>query len=776
MSKATNENQKLIKEKLDVIGLDLKKIPKFLTEFEPLNFRPLKSYDETIYKVYKHINVQDIQILITPTDRLTELKEKYKLASPIFTYLDEKNEENIEKFATFLKMLNNLDIDRLEKIEEEQSELKCKLPTKVKYENHFIWQIYYSDYAHKYFMLVPTKEQDSSSLFYLLKKQIGSRKSRKKETIFVPISHLEYSGEFLTKSEIADIENYLWYFTKEWASVYEVYDAKNNMNIKIVGEANVYEKIKSEYVITLNNKQEATEFYKLLKAMFILATGAQSEYKFKTKISEEGKLQFIHQERVMNYDELSEFIKLEYLDKVENLKKEISETGKLEKRLKRFNSIVEELTQEYLTRQRQIATFLECKKTFFGRVKYFFKKKKDVPIAKKPEKVERDTLNENKELQELYENKEQYTIEDLINICMKLEERRKENTNINLDINAIETKKDVLSRKIDNADLYIKEIDKHKKSIFEFWKFTSKDEVQTLNQGEEIEERIREKIEKYFDYENDLEDLGKVVDELQRRKLSKNETDAIFATKQAIDSIRELDRNRKNRNNKVGATEELQNNENMKVFEKDLKKLQEEYKENIEYINMKDFDIFGSLSEDKTKIKTINNQKHREIEKDKYKVLNVNLETEVVVYRDNLQYYLGLIQEALNKIQSPYNMSVYKINNKKGIDGINIFDINPENTLKTIMKTKKENIILCRVNIKENMPVIYYSNIMFYENFNKTLPLGMDLSSEVLIDLDRIQTKCIKEEEFNINYSINEYELITKKVRVYEYDTEILCK
>ena len=777
MSKTTSENKKIIEKKLQDIGLNLEKIPKFLTEFEPLNFRPVKSYDETIYKVYRHINVQDIQILITPTDRLTDLKEKYKLATPIFTYLDEKNEENIEKFATFLKMLSNLEMEKLEDLEKEQLKLKESMPTKIKYENHFIWQIYYSDYAHKYFMLVPTNEQDASALFYLLKKQISSKKSRRKETIFVPISHLEYSGEFLSKSEIADIENYIWYFTKEWANVYEVYDLKDKMSIKITGQTKVYEKIKSEYVIDLNSKKEAVEFYKLLKAMFILATGAPTEYNFKVQISQNGNIEFIHKNKELTYENLTEFIKIEYLDKIEQLKKEVKETAKLQKRLKRFNIIVEELTQEYLLRQKQIATFLECKKTFFGRVKYYFKKRKDIPIVKKPEKVEREKIEEDNNLQEFYEEKEQYTIEDLINICAKLEEKRKENGNINLDINAVETKKDVLTRKIDNADLYIKEIDKHKKSIFEFWKFTSKDEVQTLNEGEEKEESKREKIEKYFDYENELEDLGEIVDELQRRKLSKNETDSIFAAKYAIDSIRELDRIRKSKEQIEENDTEKNANENMKIFEKELQKFQEEYKDNIEYINMKDFDIFGSLSEDITKIKTINNQKHREIEKDKYKVLNVNLDTEVEVYRDNLQYYLGLISEALNKIQAKYNMAVYKVNNKKGIDGINVFDINPENALKSIMETKKENIILCRINLKEDMPVIYYSNIIYYDNFNKTLPLGMDLSSEVLVDLDKIKIKCIKEEEFNINYSINEYETVTKKVKVYEYETEnILCK
>ena len=721
MSKITNENKKLIQEKLDYIGLDLNKIPRFLKQFEALDFRPVKSYDDQLYKVYKFINVQDVQILVTPTDRLTDLKEKYKLASPLFTYLEEKDEESIEKFATFLKMLTDVKIDKIEELEEEQKQIKQSIPTEVKYKNNFVWQIYYSDYAQKYFMLVPTKEQDCSAMFYLLKKQIETRKSKKKEMIYVPISHKEYSGAFLTKSEIADIENYLWYFTKEWPSVYEVFDEKGNMNIKVVGITPVYEKLKSSYVVALNSKEEALEFYKLLKAMFILATGATDEYQFTCRISLNGSLQFMYKDEAMLYKNLPEFIKNEYLEKIENIKNEIQEKEKLEKRLKRFNNLVEELTQEYLARQRQIATFLECKKTFFGKVKYFFKKKKTDPVIKRHEKIEREnTEKQELEMQDIYEEKEQYTIEDLINVCSILDEKIRENKNINLDINAIESKKDMLTRKIDNADLYISEIDKHKKSIFEFWKFTSKDETQTLNEGEEQEKQEKEKIEKYFNYETDLEDLGKIVDELQRRKLSKNETDAIFAIREAEESFKEIIKNK---------DVEL----NSKIIN-ELNKLKEEYKDNLEYISIKDFDIFGGMSDDKTKVKTINNEKHRENKKDKYKVLNVNLETEPETYVENILNYYKLIQEAFCKIQAPYNMSIYKLNSKKGIEGINVFDINPESALSQVMQSKKENIILTRINVKEGMPILFYSNIMFYDNFNKTLPMGMNLSSEVLAD------------------------------------------
>lgn len=778
MPKKANENEKIIKEKLEYIGLNLEKVPNFLTEYEPLNYRPIQSYDDKLYKVYKHINVQDIQILITPTDRLTDLKERYKLATPIFTYLDGKNEENIERFTTFLKMLTELKIDKIESLEEEQERLKQSLPTKVKYANHFIWQIYYSDDTQKYFMLVPTNERDVSGMFYLLKKQIESKKNRKKETIFVPISHKEYSGEFLTKSEMIDIENYLWYFTKEWVSIHEVYDLKNKMNIKIIGNTNIYEKIKSDYVITLQNKKESVEFYKLLKAMFILATGATSDYKFTTQIAENGNLQFLYQDMIMTYENLAKFVKTEYTKKAHDIKKETEETTKLEKRLKKFQYIVEELTGEYLARQRQIATFLECKKTFIGRVKYFFRKKKNEQTVKKSEKIEHESIKKQEEEKKaLYEEKEQYTIEDLINICTKLEERRKQNTNINLDIQAIENKKDILSKKIDNADLYISEIDKHKKSIFEFWKFTSKDEMQTLNEGEKQKENKKDKIEKYFDYETDLEELGKMVDEVQRRKLSKNETDAVFAASEVIDSFRELQKlnqrvsaNNKEENNH--SEEPQQQDQKNQVLEKDLKRIQEDYKNDLEYINMKDFDIFGNMSDDKTKIKTIHNEKHREIEKDKYKVLNINLETEQQVYQDTLQHYLKLIEEALCKIQAPYNMSIYKVNHKKSIDGINIFDINPEKALEKAMQIKKKEITLCKINIKEGMPILYYSNIMFYDNFNKTLPLGMDLSSKVLTDLNRMNTKYIKELEFNINTTIDEFVMETKKIKLYEYQVE----
>lgn len=774
MAKITKETEKTFEENLKYIGLNLNKIPTFLKKYEGLNFRPSKSYDETIYKVYKYVNMKEIEILITPENRLTDIKQRYKLASPICEYLDSEKEENIEKFAKFMKLVTTINKDRIEEITKEQEELNDKIPFEVKYPNNFIWQIYYSDYAKKYFMLVATEEQDNNALFYLLKEQIANVRARKPRYIFVPISHMEYTGEFLSKSEIDDIENYLWYFTKEWPNIYEVFDKDNNMFIKIVGETNIYEKMRTTYSITLDTKEKAVELYKLLKAMFILATGAREEYKFVTKLNSDGEIEFWQNNTKLEYAKLSEYIKLEYLDKIEKLKYEEKEKKELKRKLAKFKNIIEDLTQEYLLRQKQIATFLECKKTFFGRVRYFFKKKKnEEKIIKKPEKREQIEEKKDETLESLYALKEQYTIEDLINICTKLEEVKKENTNLTLDLKAIETKEEILSKKLDNAELYIKEIDKHKKSIFEFWKFTSKDEMQTLAEADEQEENEKTRMKKYFDYDADLENLGIKMDELQRRKLSKNETDAMFAIRYVPNSFSELEKNE-------NSEEDLEEQEDKKTkkkketaLEKDLNELKKEYQNDIEIINAKDFDIFGGLVEDKTKIKAINNVKHREIEKDKYKVLNVNLDTDIEAYKESINSYLKLIKEALNKISSPYDMSVYALNTKKSIDGIHVFDINPKNAIEKELRSKKSKLILCKINIKENAPAVFYTNIMFYDNFNKTLPVGMNLSTEILLDTNKLNLKFVKEDSFYVNYKVDEFDFNTKEIVVYEYEMGI---
>ena len=166
MPKDTNEKD-LIANNLKYIGLDLENIPDFLLNYKDIDFKPSKTYDENTFKVYRYIHLKDIQILLTPKNRLNTLVEKYSEANPLSQYLDTENEENIIKYASFLKMVEHINIEEIEKIDKEQKELNKKVPFKVKYNNNYLWQIYYSEYTGKYFMMVTIEDLDYSCFFYL---------------------------------------------------------------------------------------------------------------------------------------------------------------------------------------------------------------------------------------------------------------------------------------------------------------------------------------------------------------------------------------------------------------------------------------------------------------------------------------------------------------------------------------------------------------------------------------------------------------------------------
>ena len=170
MLRRTLDRNKSIKEKLKYLGLDLDNIPKEFKNYKPLEYRIPKFYEEKQYKQYRYIPVKNIQILLSPTNRLDDIEEKYKKAGTIEQYLDSEKEENIIKHTTFLNMLKHLDIENIEKISEEQNKLNKKIPFKVKFEHNYLWQIYYSENTDQYFMLVPTEDADYSTFFYLLKK------------------------------------------------------------------------------------------------------------------------------------------------------------------------------------------------------------------------------------------------------------------------------------------------------------------------------------------------------------------------------------------------------------------------------------------------------------------------------------------------------------------------------------------------------------------------------------------------------------------------------
>ena len=127
-----------------------------------------------------------------------------------------------------------MNIGKIKEIEEEQRKLENYIPFKVKYDENYLWQIYYSEYTKTYYMLAPIEDLDCSCLFYLIREQIKYAKTGIDKSIFVPISHLDYSRRYFTKSQIEDIEKYIWQFTKNWPLLYEVYDKEENVSFQIV--------------------------------------------------------------------------------------------------------------------------------------------------------------------------------------------------------------------------------------------------------------------------------------------------------------------------------------------------------------------------------------------------------------------------------------------------------------------------------------------------------------------------------------------------------------
>lgn len=752
----TEEKEQIIRN-LKYIGLDLENIPSFLREYKDVDYKPTKAYEQTDFRVYKYINIKDIQILLTPTNRLNSISEKYSKAIPLCEFLDDKDETKLVNYAKFLKMIESLNIKEIKKIEEEQEKMAEKIPFGVKFDTNYLWEIFYSEYTGEYFMMVTTEDQDYNAFFYLLKKQIECYNNNKDEYIFAPISYMDYTKRYLKKSEISDIEKYIWIFTKDWANVYEVFDRENEMSLHIVGYADVYNKIKSIYKIELKTKEDAVKLYTLLKALFILKTELPHHYDFETQINEKGELIFEFNNKIINYDNLSKFVKDEYLVNASKLKEIFAEKEKTDIELANLKEEEIEKGKEYLFREKQVTTYLECRKSMFGKIKYFFKNKNGKFVKNKTKNTKAKKIKEENEIQKdivssIIVEKELYTIEDLIKICIELDRVSVRIKDAKLDIKGLKDKIKVLDGKINNATIFIQSIEDHKKSIFEFWKFSNKDVALGLNEGtkEEKKESPR-KIKRVFDYEEDLEDLGVEADKLERGILTHEDTNSLYlATTDVLEDINVIHKNENTSKlnlEKVKAQFNNQDNEN----------------------DNPDFDIFGNIKNDMTKISVLSNQRHRESEKDKYKILDITDDMSEEEYKVQIENHTNIIEKAIEKIKAITDIDVYVATDEKiGLEDINLCYINPNDALSAKKELNKLN--LCKIRIKEGMNIIYNTNIIYYNNANGTLPIGMNVGSTVLFNMSKYKIDLKKQKIFRIMENKENLQYNDKIICAYEYE------
>ena len=121
----------------------------------------------------------------------------------------------------------------------------------------------------------------------------------------------------------------------------------------------------------------------------------------------------------------SHLLKL-YIKSINLKEKNTEEIENLNIKLANLKKEATKLESEYIEKEKQISTFLECKKSFFGKVKYYFKfgkktnknikKVKDMPKESKDEEVK---IIESKKLFKIEDRN--YTLDELVISFKELE-------------------------------------------------------------------------------------------------------------------------------------------------------------------------------------------------------------------------------------------------------------------------------------------------------------------------------------------------------------------
>ena len=661
------------------------------------------------YIVYKEIPINEIEILITNARRIDEEAKKIQELNTISYYLDKNNKE---EYSILQNVLNTTSISSIEELETIQNNVEKSKPNTVKYNKDYLWQVYYISKLNKYCMIVPIQETEQQAFLYLLKKKIENSN----RTIYVPICNGTYENFLLEYGKIKKIENILYSLTNKWPVVYQTVNKQGETFATIIGKVVVLENITSDYKMEFLQNQSMLDFYNLLTTLFYLHTELNNYFVFDILLDNKAMLHFYFNNFELTNSSLNEFYKTEINYNLKNIETLENIQVDLKNKLKKLLDKEEKLKEDLSYKQKQISTFLECKKTVIGRFKYFFKLKKKSKEQSATELSNLEVLVEDTKKTEY--NLYNYNIEDLIYICKELRKKKGENSNLEMDINSALTRTDILSKKIENANSYLKEIDSHKKSIFEFWKYTNKDEKKQLEEANVINENKKNSIIKNFSIKEDFKTFAKKIDLNQRKQLTEEELNGIFLT----------------------TTEVLEDINN--VFNKtDI-----------------DTTIFESLNKEEETYNSIT--EHRETPRNKKGILNLIQTNTFDEYKKQLQEYTKKIESALEKCLTDVNVKAYSaIEPKKQLC---VLDLNP-----TIIIKDNLAINLYRINIKKGTPTIAFSNCIFFSNRNNTLPLGMDYSTKLLIDLKNYDIEKVQE---RTNYIIKLSKNSVQQINIIDFN------
>ena len=208
-------------------------------------------------------------------------------------------------------ILKDYNKEKYQEVEDLQKEFLQKEPFKITYEEDVFYEIYYLKNENRYILLICTEDIVFKEIQYLLQKKAEYYITKNEDYIYAGISNLEYSESFLSKEEMQEMEDTLWYFTKSWPIIYELYNNLNEYSLEIVGNFEIYNGLTSIYRVSFKNKDKALEYLKTVKAFLMLEKDTNKYLIFKPIISEKEGLKFTYKGNDIrlkdNYKEIKRF-------------------------------------------------------------------------------------------------------------------------------------------------------------------------------------------------------------------------------------------------------------------------------------------------------------------------------------------------------------------------------------------------------------------------------------------------------------------------------------
>ena len=231
--------------------------------------------------------------------------------------------------------------------------------------------------------------------------------------------------------------------------------------------------------------------------------------------------------------------------------------------------------------------------------------------------------------------------------------------------------------------------------------------------------------------------------------------------------------------NRISKTYAKNENEDTKKIEKDI----------LEGLKNKTSKrLLDNLINDYTAVKKINSKEHRENERNEIAILRINENTTVEEFEDRINHFKKSLESAYNKIYAITSMPVY-IKKSDVQKEFLLGDINPENLInenpsKDVIeerevnfkngakaekdKIEEQEIEIVKIDLGNEEHALYLTNIVFFDNQNKTLPIGMDLSSKVVIKLDNAKKKFREKREIYLIEKIDDFEVKNRKIKIFE--------